>query len=119
MNCTVSRVLKTVQRHFSSSSLPGPETYASAAPQPAGLLCNPDLDVPALTTSLLYEILAARCGIIYRPKDVPNLSNSFELPRPLSREIWSYRPIILNFLPTFATSRLEDLLAVKGGTMWV
>jgi hypothetical protein len=45
------------------SSLPGPETYAWAAPQPAGLLCNPDLDVPALTTSLLYEILAARGGI--------------------------------------------------------
>jgi hypothetical protein len=46
--------------HSSSSSLPGSEAYASAAPQPAGLLYNPDLDVPALATSLLYEILAAR-----------------------------------------------------------
>jgi hypothetical protein len=44
----------------SSSSLPGPEAYALAAPQPAGLLCNADLDVPALTTSLLYEILAGQ-----------------------------------------------------------
>jgi hypothetical protein len=60
-----------------SSSLAGPEAYASAAPQPAGLLCNPDLDVPSLTTSLLYEILADTGGIIYRSKDVPTLSNQF------------------------------------------
>jgi hypothetical protein len=96
----------------SSSSLPGPEVYASAAARPAGLLSNPDLDVSALTTSLLYEILAARGGITYRPKDVPALSTSSALLRPLSRESWSCRPIILDFLPTFTTSRLQEILAV-------
>jgi hypothetical protein len=45
-------------------------------------LCNPDLDVPALTNSLLYEILAARGGIIYGPKDVPTLSNQFRAATP-------------------------------------
>jgi hypothetical protein len=49
-------------------------------------LIVPPLDVPALTTSLLYEIRAGRGGIIYRPKDVPTLSTSSALLRPLSRE---------------------------------
>jgi hypothetical protein len=84
-------------QHSSSSSLPGPETYTSAAPQPAGLLCNPDLDVPPLTASLLYETLAARGGIIYRHKDVTTLSTSSALLCPLSRESWSYRPLIWDF----------------------
>jgi hypothetical protein len=90
-----------------------------AALLPAGLLCNPDLEIPAITTSLLYKILAARGGIIYRSKDVPTLSTSSTLSRPLSRESWSYRPIILNFLLTFTTSRLQEILAAKGGTVWV
>jgi hypothetical protein len=36
--------------NWQTSSLLGPMAYASAAPQHAGLLCNPELDVPALTT---------------------------------------------------------------------
>jgi hypothetical protein len=50
------------------------------------------LDVPVLTTSLLYEILAARGGIIYRPYFLD--------------------------VPSFATSRLRGIVAAKGGTMW-
>jgi hypothetical protein len=57
--------------------------------QPYWLIVLP-LDVPALTTSLPYEILAARGGIIYRTKDVPTLYTSSARPRPLSRESWSY-----------------------------
>jgi hypothetical protein len=50
------------------------------------------LDIPALNTSLLYKISAARGGIIYRPKDVPTCSTSSALLlRPLNRECWSCR----------------------------
>jgi hypothetical protein len=55
------------------------------------------LDVSALTTSLLCEILAARCVIMHRPKDVPTLSTSSALPRALSRERWSCRLVNLDF----------------------
>jgi hypothetical protein len=64
--------------------------------QPYWLIVLP-LDVPALTASFLYEILAARCEIIYRPKDVATLSTSSALLLPLSRESWSFRPVILDF----------------------
>jgi hypothetical protein len=52
-NTTVPEFIFRVKRPCKdiSSSLPGPEAYASDAPQPAGLLCNPEspliLDVPA------------------------------------------------------------------------
>jgi hypothetical protein len=49
--------------------------------------------------------------------DFTTFSTSSALSRPLSREIWSYNPVIQMF-PTFATSRLRDILAAKGGTMW-
>jgi hypothetical protein len=60
--------------------------------QPHWLIVLP-LDVPALTTSLLYEILAARGGVIFRP---------------------SY----ILYVTTFATSRLREILAAKVGTTW-
>jgi hypothetical protein len=85
----------------SSSSSSSSYWWASVANapnvlQPYWLIVLP-LDVLALITSLFYEILAARGGIIYRPKDVPTLSTSSALPRPLIRESGSYRPIILDF----------------------
>jgi hypothetical protein len=40
---------------LASPSLTGPESYVSAAPQPAGLLCNPELDLPAITASQLIR----------------------------------------------------------------
>jgi hypothetical protein len=53
-------------------SLPGPEAYALDAPQPAGLLCNPEflppiLDVPANATKSFHihttqEILVTKGG---------------------------------------------------------
>jgi hypothetical protein len=67
----------------------------------------------------LYENLAARNGIIYRPKDVPTLSNQFRaatLPKPRKLSLWAYN---FKFLPTFATSRLQEILTAKGGTMWI
>jgi hypothetical protein len=85
--------------------------------QPYWLIVLP-LDVPALTTSILYEILAARGGIIYRPKDVPTLSASSALPRPLSRESWSYMHVILDFYQ-LSPLVVFKILAAKGGTMWL
>jgi hypothetical protein len=49
------------------------------------------LDVPALATSLLYEILTARGGVIYT--------------------------LFLD-VPTFATNRLREILAAECGTTW-
>jgi hypothetical protein len=80
----------------SSSSYGASVANAPNVLQPYWLIVQP-LHVPALTTTLLYEILAARGGIMYRPKDVPNLSTSSALPRPVNRESWRCMPVILDF----------------------
>jgi hypothetical protein len=54
-------------------------------------------------------------GLLYYPRiGLPNFSNSSALPRPLSREVWNFKPVIYMF-PTFATSRLREIIAAKGG----
>jgi hypothetical protein len=68
-----------------SDSYRAPVANAPNVLQPYWLIVRP-LDFPALTTSLLYEIIVAVDGIIYRPKDVPTLSTSSALPRPPNRE---------------------------------
>jgi len=56
--------------------------------QPYWLIVLP-LDVPALTTSLLYEILAGRGGIVYRPYflDVPIFATSKSSRDPSSQRL--------------------------------
>jgi len=81
----------------SSSSSSSSYCWATAANalnalQPYWIIVLP-LDIPALTTSLLYEILAARGGIIYI-------------------YIYIYTFLFLD-VPTFATSRLREILAAK------
>jgi hypothetical protein len=62
-----------------------------------------------------YLSLMAYCAIPVL--DVQTFSISSALSRPLSRESWSCN--FTFFLPTFATSRLQEILAAKVGTMWV
>jgi hypothetical protein len=49
--------------------------------------------------------------------DVPTFSTTSTLPRLIGREGWSCIPVIYMF-STFATSRLREILADRGGNMW-
>ena len=60
--------------------------------QPYWLIVLP-LDVPVSPLVSFYEVLAATGGDVYEPSYFSNV-------------------------PTFATSRLREILAVKGGTTW-
>jgi hypothetical protein len=55
--------------------------------------------------------------LYYLRVGVLTFSTSPALPRPLSRESCSCNPVIY-MCPTFATSRLREILATKGGNMW-
>jgi hypothetical protein len=58
-------------------------------------------------------------GLLYYPRILSsNFAHSSALPRPLSWESWSCKPIILDF-STFATGRLREILAARGGTIWI
>jgi hypothetical protein len=80
-------------RTFFFFSFGGPSPYASGS------------------TSALWFILLSPVF------DFPTFSTSFTLPHPLSRESWSFNPVIYMF-PTFVTSCLQEILAAKCGIMW-
>jgi hypothetical protein len=57
-------------------------------------------------------------GLLYYPCiGIQTFSSSSALPRPLNRESLSRNRVIQMF-PTFATSRLRQILPATGGIMW-
>ena len=57
--------------------------------------------------------------LIVLPLDVPNLSASLLLWGPNGQRrrcLWTF---LFSNVPTFATSRLQEILAAKGGTTWM
>ena len=56
--------------------------------------------------------------LIVLPLDVPDLTASLLLWGP-SDQRWRFLwPFLFSNVPTFATSRLQEILAAKGGTIW-
>ena len=56
--------------------------------------------------------------LIVLPLDVPDLTASLHLWGPSGQRwrcLWTF---LFSNVPTFATSRLEEILAAKGGTTW-
>jgi hypothetical protein len=57
------------------------------------------------------------CWLIVLPLDVPTLTTSCLQRDPRNQRNYIYKPFL--DVPTFTTSRLLEILAAKGGTMWV
>ena len=84
---------------------------------PVGLLCS--------FTSSFYCASAANAlnvlqpyWLIVLPLDVPDLTASLLLWGPSGQRWRCLWPFLFSNVPTFATSRPEEILAAKGGTTW-
>ena len=63
------------------------------------------------------NVLQPYCFIV-QPLDVPDLTASLLLRGPSGQGWTFYEPSYFSNVPTFGTSRLQEILAAKRGTTW-
>ena len=67
---------------------------------------------------LMPRMYCSHTGLLYYPIDVPDLTASLLLWCPSSQRrrcLWTF---LFSNVPTFATSRLQEILATKRGNTW-